>query len=111
MLWLLETQPPDYTGPLETIVHALQSLTTLVWDPAALHLPRWPDAAGKPILGVPAALSHLAQSLASTPPSAPVLSWPVWSWGGTMQWVTVRLDEYAAVRDHLVGDRHRVVCS
>lgn len=99
MLWLLETQPPDYSGPLETIIRALQSLTTLVWDPAALHLPQWPDAAGKPILGVPAALSHLAQSLASTPPSAPVLSWPVWSWGGTTHWVTVSLDEYAAVRD------------
>lgn len=99
MLWLLETQPPDYSGPLESIITALRSLTTLVWDPAALHLPQWPDAAGKPILGVPAALAHLAQSLASTPPSAPALSWPVWQWGGVMRWVTVDLSSYAHVRD------------
>lgn len=99
MLWLLETQPPDYSGPLESIIKALQSLTTLVWDPAALHLPHWPDVAGKPILGVPAALAQLVQSLATTAPAAPSLSWPVWRWGGAMQWVTVSLERYATVRD------------
>jgi len=80
-LWLavvLEQTPPDYSGPLETIVRALRDLTHIVWDPSALHVPQWPSGIEtKPILGLPAALAQLVQRLASAPPEAPWVMWPI----------------------------------
>lgn len=80
-LWLavvLEQTPPDYSGPLETIVRTLRDLTHIVWDPSALHVPQWPSGIEtKPILGLPAALAQLVQRLASAPPEAPQVLWPI----------------------------------
>lgn len=80
-LWLavvLEQTPPDYSGPLDAIVQALQGLTHLVWDPAALHVPQWPGGIEtKPILGLPAALARMVGQLASAAPEAPHVLWPV----------------------------------
>ena len=80
-LWLavvLEQTPPDYSGPLETIVRTLRDLTHIVWDPSALHVPQWPiGIETKPILGLPAALAQLVQRLASAPPEAPQVMWPI----------------------------------
>ena len=80
-LWLavvLEQTPPDYSGPLETIVRTLRDLTHIVWDPSALHVPQWPSGIEtKPILGLPAALAQLVQRLASAPPEAPHVLWPI----------------------------------
>lgn len=79
--WLavvLEQTPPDYSGPLETIVRTLRDLTHIVWDPSALHVPQWPSGIEtKPILGLPAALAQLVQRLASAPPEAPQVLWPI----------------------------------
>lgn len=80
-LWLavvLDQTPPDYSGPLDAIVRTLRDLTHIVWDPSALHVPQWPSGIEtKPILGLPAALAQLVQRLASAPPEAPHVLWPI----------------------------------
>lgn len=80
-LWLavvLEQTPPDYSGPLDAIVRTLRDLTHIVWDPSALHVPSWPGGIEtKPILGLPAALARMVGQLASAPPEAPHVLWPI----------------------------------